>query len=756
MAIDHLLLIGILLAVLAIPLEKIFKNTLAWLYALYPAGLFAYGFSNLADLSVTHSTREWIPNIAVRLSFGLDDVGSLFWLMVTGIGTLIFIYAGGYMQKDLGRLLTWLVAFTVAMLGIVSSQNVFALFVSWELTSITSFMLIGFKFTYGDSRSSAMQAMLITGLGGLVLLAGLALLTLENGSAEFANITSASPWAVVLIAIGCFTKSAQFPFHFWLPNAMAAPTPVSAFLHSATMVKAGVFLLAKLAAVFGPQPLIAYIGATTLVLGSLLSLGESDLKRILAWSTVAALGSMVMLAGIGTPLAAEALAVTIIAHAAYKGALFMVAGTIDHLTGTRDVFRLGKLGKKEPVLAAAALLAGLSMAGLPVFVGFVAKEAQLGAFTEPVFLVAIVFSGIASIVAAYNVAWRPFWSPPLRSEEHASPHHKSNFGLVLGPAVLAVVGLLDGIFVTNLGEHFLSKIASQVSGEQIINHLALWHGVNTALVLSGVAVALGIITTVLWPKIYAAINALRAKVSFTSESLFKGGFKLTVKGGETFARQMVGLSVRQHMIGYFTAFVLLWLAVFLIRPYTFQIASELQDIRNFHEVMLCVFAIVAATAATLARNRMGAVATLGVIGVAITLTYVTFSAPDLALTQLMIEVLSVILFVLLFSRLPSIQTFNDRWKNIRDAIVAASFGLVMMFLVLGVLNVEKPTEVSDYFAETSYEVAKGRNVVNTILVDFRALDTMGEITVLCVAALGAHTLIRLRPIRKGKVKEEKI
>ncbi|MEZ5163237.1 MAG: proton-conducting transporter membrane subunit, partial [Fimbriimonadaceae bacterium] len=295
-------------------------------------------------------SRPWWKTSASTSLFRLDGLSLLFWLLISGIGTLIFIYAAGYMKKDLGRLLSYLFLFMVAMLGLVSASDLITLFVFWEATSITSFLLIGFSHENPTARKSALQALLITGTGGLLLLAGFLILGNQNGTYNLAEITEYSQVEFWLILLGAMTKSAQFPFHFWLPNAMSAPTPVSAYLHSATMVKAGVFLLAKFSPLFGAQTPILVIGAITFVLASILSLFETDLKRILAWSTVGALGSMVMLIGIGTEKAALALAITILAHAAYKGALFMVAGIIDITAGTRDVTKLSGLGKHAPIL----------------------------------------------------------------------------------------------------------------------------------------------------------------------------------------------------------------------------------------------------------------------------------------------------------------------------------------------------------------------------------------------------------------------
>lgn len=747
--IEGYLLGGIVLAVLALTVERWAKGWTGYLLAVFPFTGFVYGLASSDKLSATFSSRPWLDHLGVSLSFGLDSLGLLFWSLITGIGTLIFVYASGYMDKGLGRLLTWLTAFMVAMLGVVSAQDLVTLFVAWEMTSITSFMLIGFKFDKEDSRRSALQALMVTGSGGLILLAGLVILGLENGSFRFADLAVASPVAVALIAIGCFTKSAQFPFHFWLPNAMAAPTPVSAYLHSATMVKAGVFLLAKFTALFGPQVWIAYVGAGTLVLASLLSLFERDLKRILAWSTVAALGSMVMLAGIGTPKAAEALAVTILAHACYKGALFMVAGSVDHLTGTRDVFRLGGLARKCPWLSAAGLMAALSMAGIPVLLGFVAKEAVLAGVGSALFTAAVFVGGVTNVVAAVNVGVRPFWFRAIEPPEGGLEIHASNTGLVLGPLVLGLLGVAGGFGSAVLGEVFLSNVASQVAGETVKNYLSPWHGVNTEFLIGIGAVGAGLVVAWGWPGLVRGAARLRDSVGWSWEGFWAWGFRMVRRSGSLVGDVMATTSFRQQMLMYFLTFIGILVVMFALDPFTLRVAVSLRELAaSVNEVILCLFAGVAAFAAILIKSRMSTVATLGIVGVAVTLTFVTFGAPDLALTQLMIEVLSVVLFVLVFSHLPKIQSLNTNLDKLRDATVACAFGGTMMVLVLGVLSVPKPDEVSRFFGENSYTAAKGKNVVNTILVDFRGMDTMGEITVLCVAALGAHSLMRLRPLKR--------
>ncbi len=743
---EGFLITGLVLAILTPAIDKIAKKLSGVVLALYPLVGFIYGLNQIGKPFLAASKTPWLPENNIYISFGLDSLGLVFWLIITGIGTLIFLYASGYMKEKLAKLLGWLLAFMVAMLAVVSAQDLISLFIAWELTSITSFMLIGFNSDNPISRKSATQALVITGTGGLILFAGLILLGIENNSFAFASLQSASPLAIALVTIGCFTKSAQFPFHFWLPNAMAAPTPVSAYLHSATMVKAGVFLLAKFSFLFGAQTVTATFGAITLIIGSILSLTEKDLKRILAWSTVAALGSMVMLIGINTKAAAEALIITILAHACYKGALFMIAGNIDLHTGTRDITKLHDLNKSAPAIALGARLAALSFAGIPVFLGFIKKESQLTAtLSEPIFLGAIIIAGICSVAAAIAIAYRPF----TKKENPESLQNNSLHPLTsVGPFVLGGLGLFLSFMLLPLGEMLVAPAASQVAHQSVTNHLKLFHGFNTEFLISLSAITMGCILGVALPKVQSKAFILQESINFSVESIFQSLFQSFRKLGHFLHQLTDRASFRQQLLGYFLTFVALVAYVVVLKP--FFINVELTPDIRLNEAFVCVFAVVAALGVILSRKRMGGVAILGITGVAITLTYVTFGAPDLALTQLLIEVLSVVLFVLVFSHLPALNVASTRLNKVRDAAVAILFGTTMCALVLGVLSVPKPQEISAYYGKNAYVDAHGKNVVNVIIVDYRALDTLGEITVLCVAALGVHSLIRFRPVKKQK------
>jgi multicomponent Na+:H+ antiporter subunit A len=746
--IEIFLIAGLILAALAQPIGRRLGSSFGLLASLVPLSAFVWGITSLQTLPII-SSRPWVPSLGLDFSLRLDHLGLLFWLLISGIGTLIFIYAGAYMKpKELPRLLSILSVFMVAMLGIASAANAITLFLFWEITSITSFLLIGFKGEYENSRKSAVQALAVTGIGGLILLAGLILLGTENHTFEFAQWTSASPIAITLVAIGCMTKSAQFPFHFWLPNAMAAPTPVSAYLHSATMVKAGIFLLAKLSPLFGPQPALAWIGAITLVWASVLSLGERDLKRILAWSTVGALGLMVMLIGHGTKEAAEAVAYTILAHALYKGALFMTAGSIDYAMGTRDALQLGNLRRHIPTLALPAILASLSLAGIPIFAGFIKKELALAAF-EPAtgipFLIAIIISAISGIIVAMTLTHRIFFQS---QPEEAELHHAPTPGLWIPPLILAVLGLLVGAFCLPIGEHFIQYVAATIHGSEVKNHIALWHGFKLPLFLSIGAIVTGFILNPFWPRIRTSLENLPKTV--TLEGSFRALNQLTNQTSVGITMFYERRSVRDHMILNFGAFLVILGVVAAQNPMILALPNGPGIL--FHEVVLLLFAALAAIVVIFIPNRLGAVAVLGIVGVAMAITYVTFSAPDLALTQILIDVLTVVLFVLIFAKLPRFKDILTKNQKLTNATISIVFGSAMTLLMLAVLSAPQLPSINHYFAETSYTLGQGLNVVNVIIVDYRALDTMGEITVLCLAALGVHTLLRLK-VKSGGQKQ---
>jgi multicomponent Na+:H+ antiporter subunit A len=759
-------LAGFITALIAPWLVRIGGRAAGWLLSLLPLGLAIY-FASHVDLISSGRTLvsqyAWVPSLDVQFSFYLDGLSLLFALLITGIGAVVVIYAGGYLEghPQLGRFYALLLIFMASMLGLVLADNVITLFVFWELTSLSSYFLIGFDHQRERARSAALQALLLTGGGGLALLVGFLLLGQAGGSFELSTLLRQGDIirahvlylpVLLLILIGAFTKSAQMPFHFWLPSAMEAPTPVSAYLHAATMVKAGVYLLARLNPVMGGTEVWQYtvggVGAVTMLVSAYLALVESDLKRILAYSTISALGMLMLLLALGTPFAIQAAVVFLLAHALYKGALFLVAGAVDHETGQRDVDRLGGLWRWMPVTAAAAGLAAVSMAGLPPTFGFISKELLYEAALEwthiPALLAGtVILTGMLLVAIAGTVSVKPFVGP----KPHAlNTPQQASVNLWIGPALLALLGMIVGLWPDLVASSLMSPSAIAIFGQPLTLKLSLWHGLNPVLGLSALTLIGGV-------GLYLGRDVLcRLR---ESDSLFALGarwnptraYERAIRGLQWLARAQT--QVLQSGYLRFYLLIILVTAVTLvgytlirrIQPMAFQFEGT--QVR-FYEMALAALILMAAGAVVRSTSRLGAVALLGAVGYGIALLYVLFGAPDLAMTQILIETLTVIIFVLVFYNLPRFARFSSRRARVRDALVALSVGGLMTTLVLVAIHVQLEPAISGYFAENSWPVAHARNIVNAIIVDFRALDTLGEITVLALAAVGVYALLKLR------------
>lgn len=733
-------------------LEARLKDQAYWVMASLAALLFAALLgAGLGGWLGAESSRPWAPELGVSLDLRATGLGWAMALLITGIGALVLLYSRPIMGSDpkSGRFLSTLMAFMGAMLGVVMSDNVLLLFVFWELTSITSFLLIGFKSDKKESRDAALQALFITGGGGLVLLAGLVWLGMEAGTYAISDMAAVSnPWIVLLVAIGAFTKSAQFPFHFWLPGAMAAPTPVSAYLHSATMVKAGVFLLAALHPVLGGSalwlPLVGGVGAATAVAGSVLAFVSSDLKRILAWSTVAALGSLTCLVGLGTEKSMQAFAIFLLAHACYKGALFMSAGILEKKAGSRDVSQLSGLRTKMPLTFAAAALAGLSMMGVLPLAGFVAKEyffeAAL-ALTGPLmpWIAAAAFIGAAGgVFAALQAGFSPFLGNPGPELDAKEP----GWELLAGPAVLSLLGLAAGAGLSAVNYGWVGPVASTALGSPVDGSLKLWAGLTPALGLSVAAIALGLGCFAGWKKAWPALAGVETNWKYGPAEAFRRFSEWLPEGCAAAGRLMDHGRLRWDFILFFGAALVLvglWLVRLPLLP------PEIKTLElAWHEIMVLAGGAAGAVTAVFSKSRLGAIALLGALGFAIASTYLFLGAPDLAVTQILVEALAVVLLVLVFAKLPGFRKLTTKTNRLRDAVLAGGVGLCFSLLMLHIAALPAPNPVSQRHAELSVEGAKGANVVNTILVDFRALDTLGEITVLAVAALGVFALVSMR------------
>ena len=763
-------LAGFVLAVLAPAVARQVPRYSGAILALLPAGLFVWFLRN-AEAALGPGLIEqwpWSPLPGVALTFRLDGLSLLMALIISGVGALILVYAGGYMRgaASAGRLYALLLAFMASMLGLVLSDNLIALFVFWELTSVTSFLLIGWHFHEERSRAAALQALIVTAGGGLALLAGFVLIGLVGGSWEISALTAQASTLqgselylpiLLLLWLGAASKSAQFPFHFWLPGAMAAPTPVSAYLHSATMVKAGVYLLARLSpALAGTNEwslIFMVTGLVTLVVGGYLSLKQDDMKRMLAYSTVSSLGLLVTLLGLGTKLAIEAATLYLLAHALYKGALFMVAGAIDHATGTRDLRRLRGLAGAMPTSALAATLAALSMAGLPFLVGFAAKEiiyeASLLSGAGAWLLTLLLLAGnVAFVYVAQQMLLRPFRGETLRYEHFRAP----GVGLWAGPLLLAGLGLALGL-LPDVTAELASGAATAIYGAPVALHLFLLPGsINTMLLLSALTLVAGILLYRRRVTLEPWLAWLDAGPRLGPERGFRRMLEALPRQAERITAWQQNGRLRSYVLTIVIAWLLLLALTWAVRgglALPSDLLARLADMR-FHEIILVLVILAGLASAMRASSLLVLIISLGVVGFGTAIVFILFGAPDLAMTQFAIETLGVILFVLVLYRLPGMALLSSRRVLLRDGVVAGLAGAAMTLMILVITDAPLLSPLKAWFASVSEPLGHGHNVVNVILVDFRGFDTLGEITVLGIAAIGIFALLKLRPGRDAE------
>ena len=755
-------LMGFVLAASSPLLNRWFGERTSLLLALFPAFLAGWFFSQ-APLVLSDGPQllewSWVPSLGISLSFLLDGLSLLFGLLITVIGTCVLVYAGGYLKgrQDIARFHLALVAFMASMLGLVLADGLLTLFIFWELTSITSYLLIGFNHTDIEARKSARQGLFVTVAGGLALMAGLVLLGIASGSWSLSEILQSDDdlrqhalYAPMLICLllGAFTKSAQFPFHFWLPNAMAAPTPVSAYLHSATMVKAGIYLLARLQPELGGTAMwvtiLSVVGATTMLTGAFLAIHHTNIKKLLAYSTIMALGTLTMLLGIGSEYAMTAFVTFLLAHSMYKGALFMVAGILDHETGTKDVTAMGGLRSVMPVTAVIAFVAALSLAGVPPLFGFIGKElmleAALGAERVQLLLVLFAFlAAILTIAVAAIVALRPFYG--ARHETPQIPH-EAPLSMLIGPGLLAFGSLALGLAPAVLGaDALLTSAATAVAGETLPVSLSLWYGVNVALIMSVVNLIFGFLLFKRWDSVRAQLARLAPVMRHGPEAGYEGLMNGIVRFSEWQTRLLQNGYMRNYILVMLVVLIALIGNSILLR-HSPQLALSL-DVR-FHEVIVVGTMAMGALFATISRSRLGAVVSVGIMGFSIALIFILFSAPDLGITQLLVETMTVILLVLVLFRLPRFSNLSTNLERIRDGAVAATMGVLIFLLIITAWSIDQFESISTYMVENSAPLAYGRNIVNVILVDYRALDTLGEMFVLALAAIGVIAMLKLR------------
>ena len=726
-------------------------------------GWFCTFIGPVSQGEVLRVSYDWAPSLGIALSFLVDGLSLTFLLLISGIGALVLLYSDRYLRGNpqYGRFALFLTLFMLAMLGLVTADNLIVLFVFWELTTITSYLLIGFDADKAGkpgtkSRRSALQALFVTGAGALALLAGMILMGNIAGTFEISQINAQGDVVrnsamylpiLILVLAGAFTKSAQVPFHFWLPNAMAAPTPVSAFLHSATMVKGGVYLMARLHPSLSGTDVwlwtLTIVGATTAVFASLQALRQSDLKQALAYTTLMALGTLTLFLANSTAYAITAFITFLIVHSLYKAALFLVVGCIDKSTGTRDVALLGGLARAMPVTMVAAAVAAMSMAGFPPFLGFIGKELKyygaLAVASEPLFVAgAVLLANALMLAVAGVVAFKPFWRPaggdlPKTPEE-------APWQMLAGPVILAALGALFGINPDLLQVSLINPTVTGMLGAGVAaKELKLWAGINLPLILSLVTFGLGLL-------MYAFHRSLRVFLERALGALpnFDARWDNVLDGLKAVAKWQTGIlqtgRLRMYMATILLTFAVAMAATLYLRA-AVVIDMDFSGLAPKHFTVIGLI-VIGALITTLTASRMAAIAALGVVGIGVALVFILYSAPDVAITQLLVETLIVVLVAVVMLRMPHLGPRGERDFRPKDAVLALFSGGVVTVTLLAVLNTPMDLRLTQFFEEASWTAAYGRNIVNVILVDFRAIDTFGEVAVVVIAALSAYALLR--------------
>ncbi|HVU11049.1 MAG TPA: hydrogen gas-evolving membrane-bound hydrogenase subunit E [Phototrophicaceae bacterium] len=730
---------------------RVSRIPLTWIVTGLTGLLFFYLLTYLPTVTagqVVQASLAWVPALGLTLSLYLDGLALLFALIIVGIGTVVALYTGYYLEdtRELNRFYGLLFAFMGAMLGLVLAGNLLTMFIAWELTSILSFLLISFHGdTSAEARAGALRALIITGGGGLALLLGLALLTSAAGTSEFGQIVANPtlrdhPWYTaftLLIFMGCFTKSAQFPFHFWLPGAMSAPTPASAYLHSATMVKAGIYLLLRLYPVLGGTPLwengLMIVGLATLLIGAVLALRQYDLKAALAYSTISWLGALVALIGLPDGAGLQAALIGILAHSLYKATLFLTAGAVDHAAGTRDLRKLGGLAEAMPGWAVICLLAVLSMAGLPPLLGFVAKENLLDAMLEhPLALAVVVISAALTVALACILFWDVFWSQ--RHDTH--PLHDLPMPLMVGPGVLAGGALLAGLglqwLITPVIQPALTRAA----------HLTLFSGINTPFLLSLTAIAGGALIFVTRERWRGWMLPLPS-----GAQIYSGIVSGVEKAGDLVLKSQNGKLTRYLL-------VILGAVVLLEIPAGLAHVSGLnwvwQPETDLLRGVLVIVALTAMVGSILIKRHLTAALILGVAGYSVGGLFLLEPAPDVALVQFMVETLGTVLLIVMLRKIgaPERQAaMHNLWNQsrlslVRDVVLSVLIGGgVGLFALAAVSNRPAQPPITLWHIENALNLLGFPDIVGAIVTDFRGMDTIIEISVFSVAALGVLTLL---------------
>lgn len=730
------------------------------------------GFAHAAAMSpavlagdIPFESYAWIPPLGIDMSLRMDTLSWLMTLVVTGVGALVMIYCRWYFRdkkENLGQFAAVLLAFAGAMYGLVLTNDLVVLVMFWEVTSVLSYLLIGYYNRRAASRRAALQALLVTTLGGLVMLIGVVLLVVDANTSSISAILSQAPTgpivdaALVLILVGALSKSAIFPFHFWLPGAMAAPTPVSAYLHAAAMVKAGIYLIARLAPVFAIaptwRPIVIALGVFTMLLGGFQALRETDLKRVLAFGTVSQLGMLAVVLGYGTRDAALAGLALLLSHALFKSALFLVVGVLDRQLSTRDLTELSGVGRQAPVMATFSIIAVASMVGVPPTIGFVAKEgvltallfeAQGGAVWGVVALAGIALGSVLTAAYGIRFLWGAFWTKRepggdrLPETEWPDPP----IGFLVAPILLAALTVVAGLATPWLDEAF-APYADQappatpgVTAPEHPAHLALWHGLEPALGISLATIVVGVLVFVLTRGWRPAKRLLPFTAADAYNATLRGVARLSV----------VTTSMTQR--GSLPVYVGTIFVVFVAAEATALIASDewQAQLDAYHtptQLFVAPLMIAAGLIAVRARKRYTGVVLVSVTGLGMVLLFATSGAPDLALTQILVETVTLVAFALVLRRIPSrLGEHNASVWPVARAVLGAAVGVTMALVAIVATGARVQEPISGAFPDLAYEIGHGRNVVNVALVDLRGWDTMGELSVLILAATGVASLV---------------
>ncbi|UXR72137.1 Na+/H+ antiporter subunit A [Staphylococcus sp. IVB6240] len=796
----HIAVLLPLISALLIPiLYRFYKRIhLGWFVLPIPFVLFIYFLSYIKPTMSGHYTEKsaaWMPQIGMNFDIYVDGLSLLFSLLITGIGSLVVLYSISYLSKkeQLGNFYCYLLIFMSAMLGVVLSDNLLVLYFFWELTSFSSFLLISFWRHKEKSLYGAMKSMMITVFGGLSLLGGFILLHQASGTwriremIEQVSDIQSSPFfvlAMVFIILGAMTKSAQFPFYIWLPDAMEAPTPVSAYLHSATMVKAGIYLIARLTPIFAVSQgwiwTVTAFGLVTLFWGSLNATKQQDLKGILAFSTVSQLGMIMSMLGIGAVsyhfegadsqlyVAAFSAAVFhLINHATFKGALFMITGSVDHATGTRDIKKLGGLMTVMPISFTLSIITSLSMAGVPPFNGFLSKEQFLES------MITVTESGIFNlssvglllpIVAIVGSMFTFVYSFKFISEiflgEYTPdklPHkaHEASFLMNVSPTILATLVIAIGLFPSLVSAPFVEPAAKAIANVDSVHaEFHMWHGFTPAFFATLIIYIVGAVLLLTFNKWVPVL--LKIPTSITLNHWYDQTGRYTPYYATQITRTYMTGFIRNNLVIIFFMMIAITCITLIFVPFTFDFV-KVSPVR-LYEMISVITIIVAATMIMFARSRLFSIIMLSAVGYSMAIFFIFFNAPDLALTQFVVETISTALFLLCFYHLPNMSRYNEtRSYKVGNVLISIGVGAVVTILGLIAYGNRHFDSISSFYKEHVYDLAEGKNMVNVILVDFRGMDTLFESSVLGIAGMGIYTLIKLRAKHKnGYERVEKI